>query len=161
MTLIFTGEINSGKTTSMRRYYAEQKAGDGVFCDKVFREEEHIGYNLFLMGTGETLPFIRKKESADPEQSVIYTLGPYLFYSDSFKRAIFYLEQKREERVSPLYIDELGKLECRGEGFFSIASSILESGLNLVTSIRHSCQDELIRKLNISRDSLREVVCHV
>lgn len=154
MHLIVTGGINSGKTTRLRSLAEEFAPVKGFLCPKVFRQERCIGYDLQLLPSGETHPFIRKRGEEDSREEIEEVLGEFLFYRSGFSRAEKQLNHCLPHRSTggeePLvFVDELGLLEEQGRGFFPAVKQLVDRGLTLAASIRRSSLENLLLTLNL------------
>lgn len=155
MVTIFTGKINSGKTRALRIHFEAERKGDGFFCIKRVEDEIHVGYDLLLIAENTTVPFIRKKDCARSESS--FTIGDWALLTDGFETAEAKLECCIAQGIEPVYIDELGILETRGQCFFNKAKEVLQNKLALVTAVRESCLKEIIAVLEIDAYIIKQV----
>ncbi len=120
MVIIITGGIHDGKTTELIRRF-ENYRGDGYVFIKNMSGSYVSGFDYLRLSDKRTGPLIRK----DPSEEVRHWLGPYAFY----ERAMALIERNMVDMVkagiSPLYLDEIGKLELEGKGFCDLLKTIL------------------------------------
>jgi nucleoside-triphosphatase THEP1 len=148
MVHIITGKVNSGKTTSLRNQFAKHP-GEGFFLAKVFFEDKVIGQDIVSFTTGQFLPFSRKKNWLPENWDEI---GEYRNYSFSqkgldFAKEIF--ERALKEQINPLYLDEIGPLELKGEGFSDILKKCLASEAELYLAVRTGCLKDVLKSFDI------------
>lgn len=93
-------------------------------------------------------------EVAETKEDLV-SIGKFSFYTAAFERANRALANAFSQDPDWVIIDEAGKLELKGEGFYSavvdavtLYSDHAKAG-NLLITIRDSLYDELIRFFNI------------
>jgi nucleoside-triphosphatase THEP1 len=146
MVKIVTGRINSFKSTRLESYYKENQLGDGFIAKKIMKDSLVYGYNLQRLSTGEEIPFIIRDIYLDESNEIIYKLGPYCFY----KRAFIYLDKMIDEfiknRISPVYLDEIGVLELNGQGFDQIINRLIQEDIDLCLVVRSDLLDKVCER---------------
>jgi nucleoside-triphosphatase THEP1 len=165
---IITGEINSGKTSELRRRIEEYRRRGmrvgGFITEAVWREGIKQAYYLRRLGTGERILLAERADSADvqassgasggvrearkapaeAEENAPRTPG-FVFHRESFALASEWLREARDADV--LCIDELGPVELRGEGHWPVLARILEDRQELVeTVVRSELLHEFVRR---------------
>jgi nucleoside-triphosphatase THEP1 len=133
---IVTGKIQSGKTTSLFRFANSQKSIDGILSPIVNckRRLYHI--------SSKTVKDFEIDQSSEETISV----GKYFFLKKSFKWANSKLLEGFSKSPEWLIIDEIGKLELKGEGFHSATQKILMDKINSNTKIILVIRDYLIEE---------------
>jgi nucleoside-triphosphatase THEP1 len=58
------------------------------------------------------------------------------------------------EKVEPIFLDEIGPFEIRGEGFHDVFKMLIASGLSAYVVIRTNCLDEAKEKFLIKEYDL-------
>lgn len=153
---IITGEINEGKTTALLQDFENAKKRKdnphGFACKKIMENEEHLGYDLVCLITGETCPFIRKikhiPENWVEEERIAQHFS---FNKEGFNFAHrLYYEAKRQS-VTHFFIDELGYLELEDRGFAHIIQDALENDIKLSVVVRKQLIEPILTKFNIKK----------
>jgi nucleoside-triphosphatase len=137
---IFSGPVNSGKTTRLLAW-KNGKNCSGILTPKI------NGKRMFMnVGTDEFFPM-----EAD-ESEPVFEIGKYKFSRINFDRAVTVLkEEYDDENTEWLIIDEIGPLELKGDGFSAILKRIISGHrkLKLVLVIREQLADEVLKVFNI------------
>ncbi len=150
MIKIVSDAINTGKTSWMRQDYARQVKADGFFCIKVFKKDEHIGYNLIRPLSGESVPFIRRPGFLEPNWQEEYRIrDQYSFNSQGLLFAREIVAEAINNRVSWFYLDEIGPLELQGKAFAPVFTQLLDAQLNLVIAVRAHLLTQVIEKFSL------------
>lgn len=157
MDTIITGEINSGKTTTMKRIYNESQRGDGFICQKSYCDSIFTGYDLIRLSDGFTLAFIRLKGEYNSHMQTIFSTGKYIFLKESFNRVLELIEDMMDSGIDPIYIDELGPLELKKECFYQTILDIKSRGFSLVTCVRHNSLEAIIKLFNFQEPLILDV----
>jgi nucleoside-triphosphatase THEP1 len=123
MILVLAGPVHSGKTSLLRHLLPDLEALEVPVCGylslAVRSDGEIIGYDLFDIKKGRSLPFLRT-EGEDAWQKV----GPYFILPSGLKAAeAAILGRKPGER---LIVDEVGPLEFSGQGVWPALSRALD-----------------------------------
>lgn len=113
---IISGPVASGKTSSLItliEYYRSQgiKCG-GFYSRRVMEEDQTIGYDLVSVATDESMPFLRKANHRENPE-----IGKYIIMPEALSFGESLLKQSVECEI--IIIDELGKLELSGKGWFN------------------------------------------
>ena len=142
---ILTGPIQSGKTTALMKWSANQPGAAGVLTPVI------NGKRFFLdVRTREQFPM----EAIGDEPVLV--VGRFQFSRRHFEKACQLL---REASHTPgwLLIDEIGPLELRGDGFADILKEILrerKGPLLLVIREKENIREELIRAFQLGDVSI-------
>lgn len=141
---IVTGRVQSGKTTSLFKFISENKDTDGILSPIVNNKRM-----LYHISTKTIKEFEAEKHSTD-----IVSVGKYRFLSDSFDWANQKIIESFNSSVKYIIIDEIGKLELRGEGLHKSAQEIIKEIKNsdkiLILVIRDYLLDEILKYYNIT-----------
>lgn len=151
MIYIITGPINTGKTTWLINDYPKHSNSDGFACRKVFSNNIHIGYELIHLYNNESCQFIRKIDYIPEKWSEAFRLGNhYSFNKEGFDFAAKITNDAINKKVSRFYLDELGHLELKNQGFADILKKLLEEKIDLVLIIRESLIDKVVEHYEIT-----------
>lgn len=113
---MLTGPVQSGKTSALVNWAATRNEVSGILTPVV------NGKRMFM--DAETGNLFRMEAGAQEANSL--QVGRFKFSKTQFEKAISIIE-KAIDKKGWLVIDELGPLELRKEGFYSIASKALAS----------------------------------
>ena len=162
--LIFSRPVHSGKTTALLQWSARQKNVYGVLMPD-------------MDGSRKILDLYTKEifdiECTDTENTnePLTAVGKFLFYTNAFNRANLILLDALTRDPGWLIIDEAGKLELEGKGFYyaiekaaAVYSNNKKNG-NLLITVRENLCEEVTGffKLKDHRviQSLEELDSHV
>lgn len=134
---IVTGKIQTGKTTRLFTFSHSQDSVDGILAPIVNEKRK-----LFHLSS-RTMTDLEVNEKSDLTISV----GKYHFLKESFTWANEKIIESFNSNPEWLIIDELGKLELKGEGLHQSASTILFEKKNLSTNIILVIRDYLLEEM--------------
>jgi nucleoside-triphosphatase THEP1 len=143
---IVTGKIQSGKTTSLFRFANSKKSIDGILTPIINgkRRLYHISSKT-----------VKDFEIDQPSEETI-SVGKYFFLKKSFEWANKKLIDGFSRSPEWLVIDEIGKLELKGEGFHSATQKILIDKINsntkIILVIRDYLLEEALKHYNIAHN---------
>ncbi len=149
MVVIIAGEIDAGKTTKLLEIYETIKSGDGIIAKKVFTAGTFTGYELVRLTTGEKKLFAVLKENLPDEWEEVFSHRRFSFSKKAFEFAEHTFEQILAEKITPIFIDEIGPLELSGKGFDEIFKKLLEANRKIYAAIRTDCVKSVIEKYAI------------
>jgi len=150
MLHIITGAIDGGKTRKMLSIYNRLKRGDGFISQKVFHDQKgFVGYEIRRLSTGQKLLLAVKETHLPRDWEDIYRIGPYHFSKKAFIFAENIISEIIASNIEPVFIDEIGPLELKGEGFSSLLERVLEASAEVYIAVRSHCVEEVINKFNI------------
>ena len=151
MVKIITGPINTGKSTWLLEDFKSRKNADGFACLKVRINDEHIGYEIKHLATGETIQFIRKINYIPEEWNEAFRLGMhYSFNKEGFEFAKRITDEALAKGVECFYIDEVAHLELKDQGFADILRKVLKSKIDLVLVVREALVEKICEKYGIT-----------
>lgn len=132
---IFTGAIQSGKTTTLFKLLTIAGGADGILQPLI------DGYRcLYCIKDKRLLPL----EVAEREQGTLQ-IGRYRFLRSSFDAANQYLCNIHSAEV--VCIDEVGPLELQGEGIFAGLNGVIMHGtpnIRVIVVVRESLLSEVV-----------------
>jgi nucleoside-triphosphatase THEP1 len=156
---IVHGPIGIGKTKACldlaKRARAEGSTPRGVISPAAFSHGEQIGYDCLDIFSGEAFPLVRLKGLVKSPEWFHHGNLKYAFSVPGFKRANLILSRSAEATgPTPLvFVDEFGRLERAGRGFYSGAVRVAESltpGCAAVFACRTDTVDA-VKKLVLGR----------
>ena len=145
MIFILTGEVNSGKTTLLKKLVGELEKRnlrvEGFLSEAIWRNDEKIGYNFLDLRSRASVPFIRRSGQKDWER-----IGPYFFIPESLVRVKGLILSSQEADV--VVIDEVGPLELSGRGIWpALSEGLFQRGQSFLLVARRSVCQNLISVL--------------
>lgn len=160
MIYIVRGEINAGKTSWMADDYRQQIAADGFVCKKVFVGDQHIGYDLEHLSTGERCRFIRKPGFLPKDwHEVAFLAERYSFCAEGFVFAQKIADSALINGCQRFYIDEIGPLELMRQGFHNLLTNLLRNKEpDLVIAVRSSLVEDVRKLFSIDEFELINIV---
>jgi len=145
MIFILTGPVHSGKTTLLKKVIRELKKQklriDGFLSEAVVENETTIGYDLFDLKEGSSIPFIRRKGEREWEK-----IGPFFFIPQSLAEAkrIILCGEYSDIR----FVDEVGPLELAGTGFWpALEQVVFRSSTRCFLVVRENILERFLEKL--------------
>ncbi len=145
---IFSGPIHSGKTSNLLDWSSRQKNIAGILMPDI------NGSRKILDLQTKNIFDIECKDVVNAKEPII-VVGNFYFYAAAFEKANLILMNALAQKPAWLLIDEAGKLELEGKGFYpSIVKAVVlykqdESPGNLLITVRESLCDEVISFFNI------------
>ena len=130
MIIIYTGKVHTGKTTALKKWVSDRKDVGGFLTPDIdgMRKFEEIA-------SGETIAF--QIENTEEEDSI--EVGPYIFKKSIFNHGCTIVENNlKDGAINTIIIDEMGKLEMKGEGFAKIGKMISQEYMrkNFIVVVR-------------------------
>lgn len=135
MIKIWTGPIRTGKTTFLEAYYKKQD-GIGGFLTP---DRSSLRMLCDIQG-GQFYEFETQKDDIE-----VVNIGRFKFSKASFDLAAKRMKQQAQDpKIKVIAIDEIGKLELKGEGFYDVFVELLKSDKDLHLVARDYLHDEVI-----------------
>lgn len=149
MINIITGEINSGKTTRLMNLFSKIGTGDGIALPKYFVEGQYAGQNIIHLSSGQSMLFSLKDDFIPDGWSEQARYMNYSFSAEGLLFADRIFNEIIYKNLNPVFIDEIGPLELRKEGFFSALRQLLVLQKEIYITVRTSCLSDVLRLFNI------------
>ena len=141
--IIFTGKIQTGKTTLLQRFCTLKNNVAGILTPIV--NGKRVFYNI------EGNVFFEMEATDDDEKIAI---GKYLFSAAAFAKAnTILLTAGKKTGIKYLIIDEIGPLEVKKQqGLYQPLKEIITShfAYTLILVVRQSLVDEVIAAFNLN-----------
>ena len=145
---VLTGPVHSGKTTFLKGAAAFwDLAGfsvGGFLNDARFDVGRVMGYDLFDLRGGESVPFLRAEGGPDRQR-----VGGFSLVPGGLERAEGILA--RDIRADILVVDEVGPLELAGLGIWPALSAALSAGAKCLCVVRMTILEEFRAKMGKRR----------
>lgn len=132
---VLTGEIRSGKTTSLMKWAGTQKNIGGIFQPVI--EEKRFIYNI---------RFRTLKPLETDEKENVTSIGRYNFSNQTFAWSQDILIACLDKELEWIVIDEIGPLELSGKGLEPVFSKILNVRENFSAKILCVVREEILEK---------------
>jgi nucleoside-triphosphatase len=140
---IFSKPIHSGKTTELLQWCNQQKNMAGILMPDINGSRKILDLNTKEISDAECI------DAANTKQPLT-SIGKFNFYTEAFEKANLILLHTLTQNPGWLVIDEAGKLELKGEGFYK---SIMKAAKiygnedkpgNLLITVRDSLCEEVV-----------------
>lgn len=154
MVNIITGSINSGKTNYLIQLYNNLQLGDGFVSIKNMDNHKVLGYDVMCLSTKEKRSLVLNKDYVLAEWQECCSIGPYSFSKEAVDFVESRLRKLMVNKVTPIFLDEIGPLEIQGQCFHQIFLELLNSGCELYITVRENSIMEVIQKYQIQHKKL-------
>ncbi len=150
---IFSQPIHSGKTTQLLHWCNQQKNVTGILMPDIDGKRK-----ILDLETKELFTIECDNPSDSPEELI--TVGKYHFYATAFKKANTILLSALSRNPQLLVIDEVGKLELEGKGFYPGVKKAIEDhekkliSTQLILVVREGLYDEAVNFFKIKDHTL-------
>ena len=127
--ILFSRPVQTGKTTELQRWCDQQNNVAGILMPVILGKRKI--YNLVT----KELTDIECNDPGKAKERLI-SVGRYHFYDDVFKKANTQLTEMTDACPEWLIVDEVGKLELEGKGFYPAVKRIIEEQGNKKNSTK-------------------------
>jgi nucleoside-triphosphatase THEP1 len=145
--LIYTGPIQSGKSSRLFEFYKNKKNVAGILSI-VIDNKKHL---YSLRTKGQKLLEVNVKENNKNTISI----GKYVFYKNIFKWAREILKNDLKTNPDLIIIDEIGLLELAGTGLAPVAFEIINNSLKSRQKVAVVVRDTLVKRF-LKKFALKE-----
>ena len=148
--IIFSQPIHSGKTTQLLHWCNQQKNAAGILMPDINDKRK-----ILNLETKEV--FAVECDDPDNTKEKLVTVGKYHFYAAAFEKANSILLGAVSSNPEWLVIDEVGKLELEGKGFYPAVKKIIDDQEEKITTtnnilvVRDSLRAEVINFFKINK----------
>ncbi|MFA5419666.1 MAG: nucleoside-triphosphatase [Bacteroidales bacterium] len=150
MVNIVTGKINSGKTNKLASMYQFSNEGDGFIAVKIMENGIVTEYRAMRLSTMEERPFIFRDSHVPENFDFCCRIGNFLVSREGLEWIETESLKMVNNRVSPIYLDEIGWLELQDECFHPLFTQLLSSKLELYISVRNELVEKVLTKYHIT-----------
>lgn len=145
--IIITGAVGSGKTSCLKELLGALQGKNipvaGFYSERLMNNGKTTGYDLINVSSKEKIEFLRVANEPSSKGVGKFAINPAAFDWGKI------LLQKAEHQV--IIVDEIGKLENRGEGWFCPAEELVRKRENhLIFSFRKDLLNELVQKFELT-----------
>lgn len=149
MVNVITGPINSGKTSKMINLYNRIKKGDGFVSIKNMDKDKVHSYEIMRLSNRKKHLFILREDFLTDEWCESCKIGPYSFSKPTLNYIEKTLREFIESKISPIFLDEIGRLELQNKCFHEILVELLNNECEIYITVREDSLDDLITKYNL------------
>jgi nucleoside-triphosphatase len=154
---LVTGKIDSGKTTFVKNLIENLKFENiktrGIYSEKIFENNERIGYNIVDVKTFKSEKFLRAGSTENLEMIGIFSIFP-----QGLEFGIKHIKPGNNTDFELVIIDEIGKLEISGKGWAQKIEELLMLQKNhILLVIREDVVDKAIEKWNLNNISMIKI----
>ena len=149
MVTIVSGDRNRGKTGRMRELFAAERQGDGFVSTKDIQEGRLIGYRVHHLTSDRSVPLAFDIRYVPPGWNELYQHGRYSFGEQGLSFARDIVVEALKRGTTPIYLDEIGKLELKGRGFADLVGKALAAGFDLVLAVRDINVEAIVGQFGI------------
>lgn len=141
--ILFSRPIHSGKTTRLMQWCSRQKNIHGILMPDINGSRKILNLQTKEIFDIECKDVVNSKEP-------LITIGRFNFYRTAFEKANSILLDALNNNPAWLVIDEAGKLELEGKGFYHAIVKAAEvycnksNDGNLLITVRDSLCNEVI-----------------
>jgi nucleoside-triphosphatase THEP1 len=147
---LVSGILAAGKTSFARivaEFVQKQKFEVGGFLsERLVENGETIGYDLLDLITNERINFLRLCDDTVKNQ-----IGRFSIHEEGLEKGVQSIENAINNRTRLVVIDEVGKLELRGEGWATALQKLLALSQSIILiTVRSGMEQEVIEKWHIT-----------
>ena len=144
---LVTGGIGRGKSRRLQEIYEQFGRGDGFVNRRILRGGLTAGQDLVRVSTGESRPFSRREGFIPDDWDERYRYDRYSFSGNGIRFAEDIVADAIDNGRFPLFIDEIGPLELKGEGLAASFIRACRTGQDLYVAVRAACLREVMNVL--------------
>jgi nucleoside-triphosphatase THEP1 len=147
---LICGAVGSGKSTyvqTVANLLTERRLRvGGILSLRLTKNDETTGYDLLDLSTNVTEKFLRFGKVPGKEQ-----IGRFSIFPEGIEKGIRTLESATHDKFDLVIVDEVGRLELRGDGWSDILKKLIEMPETpLLITVREGLEQEIIDKWDIS-----------
>ncbi len=143
MVYLLTGPRDSGKTTRLLKLY-EEKRGGGIASIKG-KKDGYEFYKIAFLGSAQPSLLLATENPEYAENPDFFKFKRFYFSKTAFKKAKLYITQIIALSVSPIFLDEVGKLELNGMGFHNVCLKLIGLQSDVYITVRDTNLSEFLR----------------
>ena len=167
--MIISGQRDCGKTTWCRESLSTETTA-GVLLAKVYHENLCVGYDAVRLGAGDRIPFMRARGTPDWDPPGLRSaglrsadrIGRFSISSKGLTRAAEWIRKSAGDPSKDVLVDEVGRLELEGRGFFSAVESAVEltgagRARTLYLVVREIFVRDVMKRFGIEQAEIMEI----
>ena len=154
---VVKGKVDSGKTTLIKGLIENLSNKNitigGIYTQKIFENEEKIGYDVIDIKTNTAETFLRTNHCNTCEK-----IGMFSIFPEGVKKGEQSLNSENTANYQLIVIDEVGLLELNGKGWAKCLDQLIQSGKNhLLIAVRDKFSEAVLNKWKIQHAIVLEV----
>lgn len=149
MIHMVTGKINSGKTTRMLNMYRNIGRGDGYVSIKHMKDDQVHSYELMRLTTKEKRLLVLREDYLSDDWVEGCKIGPYSFSKNALDDVHNTMLSLLEQKISPLFLDEVGQLELQGKAFYRTFKQLVKKADELYVTVREDNIQDIVRTFEL------------
>jgi len=147
---LVSGILAAGKTTFAKMFTEvlvnQQIKVGGILSERLIENEETIGYDLIDIASQDRIQFLRLGKGSIQHQIGRFTIDP-----KGVEKGVQLIDLAINSEMQLIVIDEVGKLELRGEGWATAIQKLLAlSQSTLLITVRSGLEQEIIDKWHLT-----------
>jgi nucleoside-triphosphatase THEP1 len=146
---LITGKINHQKTTKTIEIANKILSSDGFVSLKTMDQGNVVKFDVMKLSTKETKLLAMTKPYFNHQFNYTQELGPYVFNDEAFHWVENEMLMMINNHVKSLFLDEVGKLEIDGYGFYQTIIQMLYSERDCYFTIRDQFIPMFLEKFKI------------
>ena len=150
MVYFVTGKMNDGKTTRLIDLYNQSGKGEGFALIKVMKDSKVHSYKARQLSTKEERQLILRDCWLREDFDEVCRIGPYCFSATSLQWVEATIKKAVSEGVQKIYLDEVGVLELRGQGYSELLTYLLQHEVDLYLTVREDLLDKVVSCFKIT-----------
>ena len=163
---IFSRPVRTGKTTELLQWCSRQKNIAGIAMPDIDGLRKIMDLRTHEVIDAELNSELLANSYQLIANSSIIEIGKYKFYRSAFEQANDILLNAWASRPDWLVIDELGRLELKGEGFYPAAKQILAAiqqrpETKILLVVREGLVDEIMNLFQLKNYKIVSVLSEV
>lgn len=151
---IITGKVGSGKTTCIKniieKFQQENISVSGIYSSRLVENNITTGYDIVNISTNKSIKFLRIKRDSSKQK-----IGSFYIFNEGLNAGNDALQNSNSQVI---IIDEIGKLEYSGNGWYSAIKQIIEnSDSHTILVVRKEFVTQIIEKFKVKPNSILNV----
>ena len=143
---ILKGTKAGGKTTFLKALIQKLKEQNlkisGFYSPRIIENDDTIGYELTLIDTEKTYPFLSKSNSSD--------IGAFKVNQNTLKDANQYLKSLNKNNTQLVIIDEVGRWELQHKGWYESIEYLNQKSIPQLWLVRDTFIDKVREELALN-----------
>ncbi len=150
MVYLITGKMNAGKTSRTIEMANKISSSDGFVSLKTMNHDEVVQFELMQLSTKEIKILAINQPFYNNQFDAKVTLGTYYFDELVFEWALKSIKKMIKNKISSIFLDEVGMLEIKESGFYKSILMLLKSQCDCYFTIRDQFIPLFIEKFKIN-----------